>query len=177
MTTEYEIRILEIDKEKIIEKLEELGAKKIGEFNQKRYVYDLKPVQEDKWIRLRTNGYGTTLTYKSIETDTIDGTKEVEIKVEDFNTANEFLNKIGFVARNYQENNRIQYFLDDVEIDIDTWPMIPTYLEIEGKSKKEVNDMIKKLNLEGAKLTLLNCNSIYKEIYNIDISKIKELKF
>lgn len=177
MKTEYEIRVLEIDKEKLIDKLEELGAKKVGEFNQKRYVYDLNPVQENKWIRLRTNGKETTLTYKSIEADTVDGTKEVEIKVEDFNTTNEFLNKIGFTARNYQENNRIQYILDDVEIDIDTWPKIPTYLEIEGKNEKEVKDMVKKLDLEVSKIALLNCNSIYKEIYNIDISKIKELKF
>ena len=66
MKTEYEIRVLEIDKEKLIDKLEELGAKKVGEFNQKRYVYDLNPVQENKWIRLRTNGKETTLTYKSI---------------------------------------------------------------------------------------------------------------
>lgn len=177
MKTEYEIRILEIDKEKIIKKLEELGAKRQGEFNQKRYVYDLRPAEEDKWIRLRTNGKDTTLTYKNIEEETLDGTKEIEIKVDDFNLANEFLNKLGFIARNYQENNRIQYILDDVEIDIDTWPKIPTYLEIEGKNEKQVNDMIKKLNLENSKITFLNCNSIYKEIYGIDILKIKELKF
>ena len=59
MKTEYEIRVLETDKEKLIDKLEELGAKKVGEFNQKRYVYDLNPVQENKWIRLRTNGKET----------------------------------------------------------------------------------------------------------------------
>ena len=46
MKTEYEIRILEIDKEEVIRKLEELGAKKIGEFNQKRYVYNLKTSEE-----------------------------------------------------------------------------------------------------------------------------------
>ena len=67
MKIEYEIRVLEINKEEIINKLEKLGATKIGEFNQKRYVYDLKPVQENKWIRLRTNGIKTTLTYKDIE--------------------------------------------------------------------------------------------------------------
>ena len=62
MKTEYEIRILEIDKEEMIKKLENLGAKKIGEYNQKRYVYDLKPIEKEKWIRLRTNGINTTLT-------------------------------------------------------------------------------------------------------------------
>ena len=143
MKTEYEIRVLEIDKESIVKKLESLGTIKKGEYNQKRYVYDLKPLQKGKWIRLRTNGIDTTLTYKDIEKNTIDGTKEVELRVEDFDIANEFLNKIGFIARNYQENKRIQYILDNVEIDIDTWPMIPTYLEIEANSEKEVNDMVK----------------------------------
>ena len=177
MKTEYEIRVLEIDKESIVKKLESLGTIKKGEYNQKRYVYDLKPVQKGKWIRLRTNGIDTTLTYKDIEKNTIDGTKEVELRVEDFDIANEFLNKIGFIARNYQENKRIQYILDNVEIDIDTWPMIPTYLEIEANSEKEVNDMVKRLKLDSSKITTLNCDDIYRKIYNIDIKKIKELKF
>ena len=177
MKTEYEIRVLEIEKESIIRKLEDIGAVKKGEYNQKRYVYDLKPVQKDKWIRLRTNGNETTLTYKDIEKNTIDGTKEVEFKVENFELANEFLNRIGFIARSYQENRRTQYILDNVEIDIDTWPMIPTYLEIEANSEEEVNNMIKKLELNNSKITSLNCKDIYKKIYNIDISKIKELKF
>lgn len=177
MKTEYEIRVLEIEKESIVRKLESLGAIKKGEYNQKRYVYDLIPVQKDKWIRLRTNGIETTLTYKDIESDTIDGTKEVEFKVDSFEVANEFLNKIGFIARSYQENKRIQYTLDNVEIDIDTWPMIPTYLEIEGNSEEEVNNMVEKLGLSNLKITALNCDDIYGEFYNIDISKIEELKF
>ena len=81
------------------------------------------------------------------------------------------------MPRNYQENKRIQYTLDNVEIDIDTWPMIPTYLEIEGNSEEEVNNMVKKLGLSNLKITTLNCDDIYREFYNIDISKIEELKF
>lgn len=177
MKTEYEIRILEINKENIIRKIESLGAIKKGEYNQKRYVYDLKPIQRNRWIRLRTNGTETTMTYKDIESNTIDGTKEVEFKVDSFEVANEFLNKIGFMPRSYQENKRIQYTLDNVEIDIDTWPMIPTYLEIEGNSEEEVNNMVKKLGLSNLKITVLNCDDIYREFYNIDISKIEELKF
>lgn len=177
METEYEIRALEINKEDIIKKLEELGAIKKGEFKQKRYVYDLKPIEKGKWIRLRTNGMVTTLTYKDIVSDTIDGTKEVEFEVEDFNKANEFLEKIGFESRSYQENIRIQYILNDVEIDIDSWPMIPTYMEIEGKSEEEVIKMKKILDIDEDKFTALNCDEIYKQIYGIDISKIRDLKF
>lgn len=177
MKTEYEIRVLEINEKEMRDKLEKLGAIKKGEFKQKRYVYDLVPKQEGKWIRLRTNGEITTLTYKNIISNTIDGTKEIELEVEDFDKANEFLEKIGFKNRSYQENRRIQYILDNVEIDIDSWPMIPTYMEIEGKSEEEILKVKKKLNIDEKKITMLNCIDIYKQIYKIDISKIKELKF
>lgn len=55
--------------------------------------------------------------------------------------------------------------------------MIPTYLEIEGQSETEVKNIKNLLNIDENKVTSLNCSDIYKEIYNIDISKIKELKF
>lgn len=177
MKTEYEIRVLEISKEEIIKKIKEIGGIKQGEYNQKRYVYDLNPVQKGKWIRLRTNGKVTTLTYKDVISNTIDGTKEVEIVVDDFERTNEFLEQIGFSSRSYQENNRIQYMLNEVEIDIDSWPMIPTYLEIEGKSEEDVLKTQELLKIDKSKITTLNCDDIYKQIYNIDISKIKELKF
>ena len=45
MKTEYEVRVLEINKDEIIKKLERLGAEKKGEFEQKRYVYDLRPIE------------------------------------------------------------------------------------------------------------------------------------
>ena len=177
MKTEYEVRVLEVNKKYMIKKLEEMGATKKGEFDQKRYVYDLKPVQNGKWIRLRTNGKKTTLAYKDIVSKTIDGTKEVEFEIDDINQAKEFMERIGFNYRSFQENKRIQYILDDVEIDFDEWPMIPTYMEIEGSSEKEVNKMIEKLEIDKSKITTLNCNDIYKDIYNIDIKEIKELKF
>ena len=76
MHIEIEERILEIDKDKIIKKLEKLNAKKIGEWYQKRFVYDFTPKRENEWIRLRDTGKSITLTYKNVEKNTIDGTKE-----------------------------------------------------------------------------------------------------
>ena len=177
MKTEFEIRVLEINIEEMIKKVEKLGGTKVGEKKQKRYVYDLKPAQDNKWIRLRTNGIETTLTYKNIESNTIDGTKEVEIKVDSFEGTNEFLNNIGFIAKGYQENKRIRYLLDGVEIDFDSWPLIPPYMEIEGKDEESINNILDKLNVNKDKITALNCNDIYKQIYNIDMSKIKNLTF
>ena len=177
MHTEIEERILEIDKEKVIKKLEELGAKKIGEWFYKRYTYDFTPKRESEWIRLRTNGVETTLTYKNVETREIDGTKELEIVVDDFDETNEFLKILGYEYKNYQENKRIRYMLNDVEIDIDTWPMIPSYMELEGPSVEKVKEVEELLSVDKSKITTLYADEIAKEIYNIDILAIKELKF
>ena len=153
---------MEINKEEIIKKLESLGATKKGEFEQKRYVYDLKPAQKGKWIRLRTNGIKTTLTFKCVKSKTVDGTKEAEVEVSDFEETNIILEQMGHHNRGFQENKRIQYILDDVEIDIDTWPKIPTYLEIEGKDEESVKNIIKKLNVDESKISTLDVESLYK---------------
>lgn len=176
MNIEYEVRILEINSDELINRLERIGAKFIGKYDQKRYVYNTIPKKEGKWLRLRTNGEETTLTYKSVEKNSIDGTKELEIKVEDFEKTNELLELVGIKSKGYQENRRIRYLLDDVEVDIDTWPLIPTYVEIEGKDEDSVNNVIEKLELQNNKVTALDVQSVYEKIYNIDISKISTLK-
>lgn len=177
MGIEYEIRVLEVDVDNIIKKIEKLGGVKVGDWFQKRYVYDTIPKHPSKWYRLRTNGIDTTLTYKNVEKNSIDGTKELEIVVSDFDKTNEMLELLGYTHKGYQENKRIRYILDGVEIDIDSWPLIPTYMEIEGKSVEEVERILGLLNIDSDKVTALNCEDIYKEVYNIDIDSIKELKF
>lgn len=37
--------------------------------------------------------------------------------------------------------------------------------------------MIEKLGVDKSKVTALNCNDIYRNIYNIDIHEIRGLKF
>ena len=50
MHTEYEVRVLEIDKEEIVRRLEQLGAEFQWDYVQRRYVYDFIPKVESKWI-------------------------------------------------------------------------------------------------------------------------------
>ena len=54
--------------------------------------------------------------------------------------------------------------------------MIPTYAEIEGKCEKGVLDVLELLGYTKGDYTTLDVVSIYK-LYNIDIMKIKELRF
>lgn len=175
--TEYEVRILDINKDAFISKLISLDAKNKGEYLQRRYVYDFNPVNKNSWIRLRTNGKKTTLTIKEIQKKTIDGTKELETEVSDFDTTNAILEKLGYIPRNYQENKRNSWELNGVSIEIDSWPLINTYVEIEGKSESEVLDTLKLLGIDISDTTTLDVESIFREIYGIEILKIKELKF
>lgn len=177
MNIEIEERVLDIDVEEVTKKLEELNAIKIREWNQKRYVYDFNPKRDNEWIRLRSNGEKTTLTYKNIKKNTIDGTKELEIEVSDFEKTNKLLNMLGYKHKAYQENKRIRYYLNDVEVDIDFWPLIPAYMEIEGKSIEKVKEVEELLEINKDKITSLNCQDIYSQVYGIDINNIKELKF
>ena len=177
MHTEFEERVLEINVDETIKKLESLGATKVGEWFQKRFVYDFTPKRENEWIRLRTNGEVVTLAYKNVEKNTVDGTRELEVEVSDFDETNELLNVLGYQAKGYQENKRIRYMLDDVEIDIDSWPMIPTYMEIEAESEAKVKEVEAKLEVDTSKITALNCDDIYRDIYGIELKGVKDLKF
>lgn len=176
MKTEYEIRFLEINTNKVLKKLKEVGATEIGNWVQIRKTYDLVTPKQNSWIRLRTNGKITTLTVKEINTARIDGTKEAEVVVDNFDEMDLILTKIGLKERNYQENRRHQFKFKDTEIDIDTWPLIPTYLEIEGESESKIKDVCKVLGLEYEKATTMDVTDIYNKIYGIDILKIKTLK-
>lgn len=95
MHKEIEERVLEINTQEIIKKLESLGARKVGDWYQKRYVYDFKPKRENEWIRLRDTGEEVTLTYKNVEKNTTDGTKELEISVDNFEYTNSMLEILG----------------------------------------------------------------------------------
>jgi len=169
---ENEVKILEINQEEWIKNLEKLGAKKVGSFFQERYVYDFKPAKKGKWIRLRTNGIKSTLTIKEILNEKkIDGTRELEIVVSDFEKTRQILEELGYMPRSIEENKRTSYILGNVEIDIDTWPFIPTYVEIEGKEAQDVEEFLKKIEYDKEKLTTLDVESIYKEFYHIDMRK------
>lgn len=178
MSIEHEIRVLEINKEEIQKRLIDLGAVKVADSMQQRLVYDFTPVDPNKWIRLRNNGNKTTLAIKEILDNTsASGTREIEVDVSNFENMRDILQELGYNARAYQENSRVQYILDGVEICIDSWPLIPTYMEIEAKNQKEVYNMLERLNLNNPKVTTLDVASIYLEIYKIDSLKMKELKF
>ncbi|MGW0249296.1 class IV adenylate cyclase [Nocardia goodfellowii] len=177
MPIEYEAKVLDIDPmvtEQAI--LAKGGRRTAATVLLRRYVYDIAPGDESRWIRLRDNGSGPTLAVKEIRNDSIDGTDEVEVEVSSFEATNELLAKLGFTPRGYQENRRTSFELDGVQLEIDEWPMIPPYLEIEGPSQEDVVRIAQLLGYTEADLTGENTVKVYAR-HGIDLKALERVSF
>ena len=176
MEKEIELRVYDIDKEELIKKIEKLNGKFINNYEQIRYVYDFNPVKENKWIRLRTDGFKTTLTIKEYTSSKINVVNELEIEVSDMEKTNLILEKLGYKKRSVQENKRTRYILNDVEIDIDTWPYLKAFVEFESKSKEKIYDVLKLLDIDIKNTTTKIADDFY---YDIGFTKemLNDLRF
>lgn len=80
------------------------------------------------------------------------------------------------VRRNYQEKIRHSFKYKDAEIELDEWPSLEPYMEIECEDQSIIDEVIKKLNFEVKEIVSLNTQQLYKR-KNIDVLKISDLKF
>ena len=177
MPTEFEAKILDVHPLKITQVIIACGGCQVGKTTLlRRYVYDIIPNDSSRWIRLRDTGSGSTLTVKEIRHDGIDGTDEIEVGVDQFETANELLGKLGFTPRSYQENRRTSFLLDGTRLEIDEWPLIPAYLEIEADSRDEVLRTAALLGYDESDLTGENTVNVYAR-FGIDLMTLARVSF
>jgi adenylate cyclase class 2 len=170
MEIEYEATFININREEIIEKLKNAGAKLIKpEFLQKRSVFDLPKGHEipGGWARVRDEKDKITMSLKIVDGEKIENQKELCLTVNNFKDAEEFLIQIGCRKKAYQENKRELWILDEVEITIDEWPFLDPFIEIEGKTEKEVKAVTEKLGLDYADALFCCVDVIYSKKYNI----------
>ena len=183
---EIEVKFLNIDPVSIKKKLEIIGAKKIFEKLYKRRIFDYPDLRLHKkgaWVRLRNEGEKVTLAYKErIGMKTFDGKtnddsmEEIEIEVSNFEKTAELLKRMGFTEKFYEENRRIRYQLNDIEFDIDFWPQLEPYLEIEASSWEKIDEAINLLKLNRDDKKIFSTTQIYK-LKGIDDIDYKEITF
>src|SRR3989338_531852 len=135
MKTEIEAKFLDIDGKELRNKLKIVGAELAhSELLMKRKVFDFADNRLRKiggWVRVRDEGDKITLSYKQLNDRTLHGTKEINVVVDDFEQTCQFLSVLGLGQKSYQETKREKWTMGNSEITIDTWPWIPTFLEIE----------------------------------------------
>ena len=175
-STKYFTNLLERTDNKNL--LEVFSHKDIIEMIKK---YGINP---NKWVRVRQTNGRTTITIKHIlnpdiqkdKQNTIQSVMETEMEVPSIEEANAILEQLGFAYRNYQEKNRATYHFNGVEIDIDSWPLIPTYVEIENDSLELIRSTVEKLELQNHEVVSCNTADVYKK-YGIDLYRFRELRF
>lgn len=168
---EIEVKFLDIDSEKIQKKLLDIGAEKVGEYFYRRRVFDYPDWRLDRqgaWLRLRDEGDRITLSFKqrlgitSHDGSTSDsGMEEVEIVVNNFDKSALLLLKLGFIEKHYAENKRTRFVKSGVEFDIDIFPELKPYLEIEASSWSKIDDAIRWLELNPADKKIFSTNQVY----------------
>lgn len=171
MNTEIEATFTNIDPEKVREHLANLGAKlRQPERLMRRKNYDYPDNRLEKiggWVRLRDEADKITLAYKQLNDRTIHGTKEISVIVEDFERTANFLTVIGLKMKSYQETKRESWLLGETEIEIDTWPWIPSFVEIEGKNEEVVKSIAENLGFDWKNAKHGSVENIYQEIFDV----------
>ena len=147
---EIEVKFLNVDKEQLEAKLLAIGAHKEGNYFYRRSVFDYPDLRLDNdgaWVRLRDEGGKTMLAFKQRlgmqgNSGNDEGMYERETEVGDFDATADILRKIGLTDKFYFENKRTRYILGDTEFDIDEWPLLAPYLEIEAPSWEDIDKAI-----------------------------------
>jgi adenylate cyclase class 2 len=173
MQTEIEVKFLDIDIKKLRQRLRELGAVLVqSERLMRRRNLDFPDLrlanEQIGWVRVRDEGGGVTMSYKQTNNYTLNGTQEINLTVDSFDTANEFLGAIGLVEKSYQETKRESWLLNNVQIEIDTWPWIPTFVELEGKSEAKLKQVAQHLGLNWSTHLAGDVTGTYQVYFDIE---------
>lgn len=182
---EIEAKFLNINPKDMRGKLRELGAERLWRRKFRRKLYDSEDLKMDShgaWVRLRDEVEQVTLTYKQrlgVKKERLandDGMEEIEVVVSDFDKTAMILEKAGLVLKRYVENFRERWILEGIEIDLDEYPLIPPYMEIESKSWEQIDQMILKLGLDPKDKKIFSGKQIY-EFWGINESEFSVLTF
>ena len=183
---EIEVKFLDVDVTALELKLSNIGATRVFDRIYRRKVYDYPDLRlnaDNSWVRVRDEGDQVTMGFKQrMNTSSSDGSSndggmnEVEMVVNDFDAATLFLEKIGMKRKFYEENRRIRWVKGDIEFDIDYWPQLKPYLEIEAKKWSQIDDAIGLLGLDPSDKKIFSTYQVY-QLEGIDENDYDEITF
>lgn len=179
-TQEIECRFLEVNKSDLIKKLRQLGAVDKGEvLLQETIIYDkeLEWPKQMRFVRLRKSGDSVKVTYKEHQSYTIDGTYEIEFGIDDYKKAELLFEKIGLNPHRHQQKYRHTFELNTVTVDIDTWPSIPVYVELEGNAEEDLKNVAQILGFDWEKADMHSAAWVIENVYKIPVRQLRKFTF
>lgn len=153
MHSEIEAKFLDVEHDAVRNRLLSLGGKCIQPMRlMRRALLDYPDFrlnkERDGFVRIRYEGDKVTLTYKehnALTQGLVDGAKEIEVEVSNFEKTIDLFKEIGLIVKSYQESRRETWNYLDAEIVLDEWPWIKPYIEIEAQTKETVKSVSEKL--------------------------------
>lgn len=162
-----EVKVLNIDKDQLENKLKQVGAKLVKKEHQINTIFDnkdrnIKQIQEG-YLRIReskdllTDETTFILTLKrNISKSGLRENIETETQVKDAEALSSILDALGLSVVHRGEKERITYIYDNLRFEIDTWDKNTypePYLEIEVEKREDLEKAIVLLDLNRADVT------------------------
>ena len=174
MSQEIETKVLGINANEIKNKLLTLGAQKIQETRLSVDWYQAKGEKEGtaSWfLRIRSNSEGKhEVTWKG-DAQTIGIAKvrrEINFHIEEPEKVADLFKELGLEKYGHQEKDRVSFALKDWHFDIDQYPNMSPYLEIEGTSEEHLKEGIKLLGLENNRTYAKGERTLIQEVFGLD---------
>jgi len=174
---EFEYRYIDYSKINVINNLKANGGIKKGIYLFKVMVFSHPNKKTNSYIRVRDEGYRTTLTYKIYKGKFPD---EQEIQIDCFETGVKILQGLGCKKKYYYEKIREIWNLDKFESEIvfDTNPGRIDIMEIESNNLVSLNSCAQALGLANTPHNNFVDDNLYTQHFGINLSKkIADLTF
>jgi len=156
---EKEIKFLNIRVQEVVERLESLGARKVFDAERTITHFDTEKgeyAQECKRIKV-TKEDGIKLT---VTTDVGSGTTE-EIKTKTGDAIYAILSELHLLPSSEVVARRVSYELGEVDFDIDFFPGIPPFLEIDTTHVENLNELKAQLGLSAEEQVVMGTPEIF----------------
>ncbi len=174
MAHEIETKVLDIDQESLERTFRSLGAKPTQQTRLSVDWYRVKGTKEgeDEWfLRIRSNSEGIhEVTWKA-KSDVLGVTrkhKEINFKIDEPEKLADLFEELGLEKYAHQEKDRSSYVLQGWTFDVDSYPGMPPYLEIEGESEAHVKEAIQLLRLKDNPTWAEGERKLIQEVYKLD---------
>jgi len=149
----------------------------------RRKVYDFPDRSLDMreaWVRVRDEGGQVTMSYKQQDDPrSVRGTREVCVTVDSFEKADQLLRAVGLVQKVYHETKRETWHVGDVQVELEEWPWVRPYIEIEGPDETAVRRAAKILGLDWSQ-AVFGSTDVYRAEYDVtdhEVNHWKEILF
>jgi len=174
---EIEVKVLNIDKDEIENKLKNLGAVLLKDEEQTNIRFDT----EDNFLKKTYYGYlriritknllngniKNTLTFKrSISRDKLRVNEETETEISNYEETIKILQFLGYTKKRPGYKHRKSYIYENIIFEIDTWDKDTypkPYLEIEMSSENELERAIELLQLDRNQITTKSIDELRKD--------------